>query len=116
MKKVSDVAFAVIMIATCVCAVVLALYSIKVSGEEGKRKSEFLLGNLELDNVEIIRNAWIESPSVIIRVTFMEVFLEKVQELNAEKVYISPRGTYYVFTEDYQIAYRIRLSEAHWRD
>lgn len=79
----------------------------------GLEKSEFE-GNLRNIGVEIQEGS-VKSPAVIISLENKTVFLAKVKELNASTVYYSGKGTkwisavYYVFTKDYNIAYKLDL-------
>ena len=57
-----------------------------------------------------IQEGIIKSPAVIIKLESQDAFISKVRELNAVVVYIEESAAigrhYYVFTNDYNIAYR----------
>lgn len=59
------------------------------------------------ENVEVIKGI-VDSPAVKIHIESAEEFLAKIAELNADVVYKSSTDIsawYYVFTDNYQIAY-----------
>ena len=85
-------------------------YSLHLSG---LRQTDF---EEELSNMGIsIQKGSVKSPAIMIILENKSAFFEKAIELEATMVYYTPGGKYwgsvcyYVFTEDYNIAYKLDL-------
>lgn len=63
------------------------------------------ISRLDALGITVEKNVEIESPSIIKIIKDYEAFSEIVKEIKPKTVYLS-HGYFYVFTSDYQIAYR----------
>lgn len=94
-------------------------HSVTLSEEDHAKRVEAFGKKLEEQGVRLIVGT-VSSPSVIILLESETVFLQKVQDLNAQEVFheerVSLRGkrsvVYYVFNNDMTIAWKYRIAFA----
>ena len=71
---------------------------------------EYVLSILEENNVKIVKNVIIDSPSIIHIVGSFDEFIEIYQQLNATTIYVYKPDTlsqyFYVFSKDMTVAWR----------
>jgi len=95
------VAFCIVSLVAIVC--LLAYF-------EYEYQRECYVVESQLNTFKIVRNAKVDSPSVVITVSSLEGFLSKISEMNASTIYTSNGGAYYVFNSAMTIAYSYDVS------